>query len=304
MTLSVSNGMKKISHLLLLALLALAAACQSDDTQAPAYLRIEAVTLQHGTDAQWVHKDDGFVSSLVDAVNIRYYNQGDTAWTNLGAFQLPCQLPVLGCTTIDTMVIEPVVKLNGISATRAYYTFYKEITFGHLTLHPDQVLNLDTLHTTYKSSNTVHVAWEEYFHPVTSPKLDSVVRTFTNRDTALTGGGCGVIRVGSDQKTLNFWSHDSLVVRDHQILYLEMDYWTDFDLSVGFNNPMATGGSNQINSAMTLYRNHGWQKIYISLGSLWSFYSYYPYLRLYFSILNNEGREGNVFIDNLKVVYM
>lgn len=296
--------MKRFYTIILLSLL-LPGACTPEKETVPSYISIDAVVVDRGNDASWSHKDQGFFTNLIDAVNITYWVKGDKAWTTLGVFQLPCHVPVLREGQIDTLVIEPVVKQNGISSSRIYYPYYKPITHGAIVLTPDQTLSLDTLHTTYKSSNTVKVAFEEYFTLTSNIQLDTVVRLITNHDTVRSGSGCGVIRVKKDQKAVNFWSHDTLVCKDPSAyLYLEMDYWTDFDLSVGFNNPSHQGGSNQIQGAMTLYRNNGWQKIYINLGKLWAWYNHYPYLRLYFTVLNGDGREGNVYLDNIKVVMM
>ena len=105
----------------------------------------------------------------------------------------------------------------------------------------------------------------------------------------------------------NFWTSKTIDISSYckdSYLYLEVDYWTDVNFSIGFNNPMTTGGADVINSAMVITANKGWNKIYVNLGRLWSYYSGYPYLRLYFTILNDEGTEGNIFLDNMKVVIL
>ncbi len=297
--------MKKTKILILATLVALFfAGCKPEQSE-PAYITINAVTLDRGNDDNWNHKESGFFSNLIDAVSVSYWVKGDKAWTTLGAFQLPCTIPVLREGEIDTMQIEPIIKQNGIASTRIYYPYYRSIGLGRQTLVPGQVLNLDTLHTTFKSSNTVKVAWEEYFTPTSNIRLDSVVRLVTHPDTVLSGNGCGVIRVSPDQTSVDFWTDSLLVLNNPSAyVYLEMDYWTDFELSVGFNNPERVGGANIINAAMTLYRNTHWQKIYINLGKLWRQYNNYPYIRLYFTALNGEKRSGNIYLDNMKVVVM
>lgn len=295
--------MKRTATIIVLLLSALLAGCDTEEQTTPSYLSIDAVVLDRGNDDVWNHKDAGFFTHLIDAVCIMYHVEGDPAWTTVGSFQLPCRVPILREGVIDTMIIQPVVKQNGIAATRIYYEFYNEITLGHLTLSPDEVLQLDTLHTTYKSSKYMKVKWEEYFSLTSPIKLDSVL--LRTRDTVRSGNASGVVRVGKEDKSISFWTHDTIHCPDPTVkLYLEMDYWTDFNLSVGFNNPMYTGGNDEIAYHMTLVPNHGWKKIYINLGNLWSQYNHYPDLRLYFTILNEEGNEGNVYLDNLKVIAM
>lgn len=298
--------MKSIKNYILLICVALAfASCNKNEQTTPSYLSIDAVVLDRGNDDQWNHKDKGFFTHLVDAVSITYWVKGDDKWTTLGTFQLPCRVPVLREGVIDTFQIEPVVKQNGISATRIYYPYFKTIGIGKTSLVPDQTVSFDTLHTTYKSSKTVSVPWEEYFTPTSTMRLDTCVSLCMNSDTVCTGNGCGVIRVSKDQRVVNFWSDTTFaVLNPSAYVYLEMDYWTDFDLSVGMKNPTHQGGALVVENAMTLYPNKGWQKIYINLGKLWAWYNNYPYIRLYFSILNGEGREGNVYLDNMKVVVM
>ena len=294
--------MKRIATILLLALLL--GACGRNEQSIPAFITIPAVVLDRGNDEVWNHKDAGFFTYDIDAVSIRFYVEGDTAWTELGVFQLPCRVPVLREGVIDTMVIDPVVKMNGIASTRISYPYYRPISLGQITLTPDETLNLDTLHTTFRSSLVFSVPWDEYFTPTTNLKLDTVVRLITNRDTVLTGTGCGAVRVSKDQKSVSFWSHDSIYLPDPNAdMYLEMEYRTDFDFSVGFSNPNMTGGSVITESAMVLYKTDEWKKIYINMGRLWTYYRHYPYIRLFFTVLNSDGEEGNVYLDNMKLLY-
>lgn len=295
--------MNRITILLSALCLALLCACQGNQQTEPAYLSIDAVALAHGDDDNWNHKEPGFFTYLIDAVYITYYVEGDTAWTTLGTFQLPCEVPVLREGKIDRMIIQPVVKQNGIAATRIPYPYYTDIELEDVTLTIGETTHLDTLRTSYKSSELVSVPWEEYFTPTTDMHLDSIVQRCTDLSIVRTGGGCGVVHVTEDMESASFWSTDTFAVLDPQKnIYLEMDYWTDFNFSVGFNNPTQAGTSNVIESAMVLYANQGWQKIYINLGKLWNQYNHYPYLRLYFTILNSEGRSGNLYLDNMKVV--
>ena len=241
----------------------------------------------------------------IDAAHVVLWVKGDAEETNLGVFQLPCRIPVLRHGKIDRITIEPVVKQNGIASTRIAYPFYKVLTFENIYLAPDSVTAFDTLTTRYISRQAMKVAWQEFFEPgQNSIRLDTCVDRISNKpDTVLSDHGCGVVRVKKDQKYVNFWADTTFRVSDPTAyIYLEMEYWSDFDFSVGFNNPQVNGGQNEIRSAMTIYKNDRWNKIYINLGRLWAWYNYYPDIRLYFTILNNEGREGNLFLDNMKVV--
>lgn len=294
------------------ALLLLLAGCErfEGDQTVPSYLSIEGIKVVN-TPGSSVSQMQGYFTSSIDCAEIIVYFEGDTAQTNLGVYELPCRIPVLRADTIARVIVNPVVKQNGIAATHIAYPYYSSIELKKIFIVPDSITNLGLLTTHYMANS--HCAWEEFFEPGAQElKLDTVVqRLLYNQagalDTILSDDGCGVIHVSDSQKTLNFWSKDTIDLSHYSkdsYLYLEMDYWTDFNLSVGFNNPNMTGGAPTVESAMVLYPNKGWQKIYINLGRLWNHYNHHPYIRLYFSILNSKGQSGGVYLDNMKLLVM
>lgn len=299
--------------LLTAAIICTLGSCQKEGQTIPAYITIDTIHVTDNPDDSW-SSQAGFFSHLIDAAEIIVYQQGDTAESIVGIYQLPCKFPILKKGVIDYIKVVPVVKQNGIAATRIPYPFYREIKLTDVRLTPDSITDFGTLTTHYYSRQAMSAPWQEYFEPSQSAiKLDSCVgRISYKEDTVCSGRGCGVIRVSADQTKVNFWSRDSIVVNDPTAyVYLEMDYWSDFDFSVGFNMPTISGGNNIISSAMVLYANADatthepqWQKIYINLGRLWASYNYYPNLRLYFTIFNDEGHEGRLLLDNMKVVVM
>lgn len=279
-----------------------------DDQTVPSYLEIDAITLQDNPSDSW-SSEEGFFSHLIDGVNITIWVNGDDAETELGTFQLPCRIPVLRKGNIDRITILPVVKQNGIAATRIYYPFYKSIVLNDVCLAPDSVTDLDTLKTYYISKSVMKVAWQEFFEPGPGGlSLDTVVQRLTyNTDTVCSGYGCGVVRVSDSVATLSFWTDTAYNIDGASYVYLEMDYWSDFDFTVGLNNPNTNGGADVNVVAMTLYGRPkaGWQKIYINMGKIWARnYNSYPVMRLYFKILNGEKRSGNLYLDNMKLVVM
>ena len=303
---------KTITSLLLLAAITLlTTSCDRYDgeSEEPSYLRIAAVTVVDNPSDSW-SQEDGFFTSRIDAVNVTIWKSGDAAETQLGTFHLPCTIPVLREGTIDKVRILPAVKQNGIAGTRMYYPYYKEIELFDVELAKDSVTDLDTLHTRYISKSLMRVAWQEFFEPGPSTvSLDSVVERLTYKaDTVAWGYGCGVVRVPDTLSSLSFWTSATFNIPDPtSYLYLEMDYWSDFDFLIGMYNPMQQNGSNQIVYCMTIYGRpeRGWQKIYINLGKIWANnYYYYPDIRLYFTIKNSDGKSGNLFLDNMKLVVM
>ncbi|MDY5969550.1 MAG: hypothetical protein SPJ13_06015 [Bacteroidales bacterium] len=274
----------------------------------PAYLSIDRITVEN-TPGNSVSQMQGYFSSLIDCAEVIIYVNGDTSQTNLGVYELPCCIPILRSDTIDKVIVNPVVKQNGIAATHIDYPYYSSIELDKVFVAPNDTTSLGSLTTHYVAQS--HCVWEEFFEPgAQGLNIDSIVhRLLYNQagalDTILSDNGCGVVHVSQSQEALNFWSKDTIDMSRYgseSYLYLEMDYWTDFNLSVGFNNPTMVGGTSNIHSAIVLYPNQGWQKIYINLGRLWSYYNHHPYIRLYFSILNSGHLSGNVYLDNMKLL--
>lgn len=305
--------MKLLKTNILLLALAVASLASCDrfegDQTVPAYLQIDAITLVDNPSDSW-SSESGFFTYDIDAVNLILWQEGDDSETDLGTYNLPCKVPILRSGNIDRLRVVPVVKQNGIAGTRIAYPFYETLNLTDITLTADSVTCLDTLQTHYVSRSIMKVLWQEFFEPgPNSVKLDTVVaRLVYKPDTVLSGYGCGVVRIPDSLKVVNFWTDSTCHVGDPgAILYLEMEYWSDCDFSVGLNNPAYQGGSNLIQSAMTIYGKpeKGWQKIYINLGKLWAqTYRHYPDIRLFFSVFNPDKKGGNLYLDNMKLITM
>lgn len=296
-----------------LAVALLAVACDrfDGDTTIPSYIKIDAFDVVDNPADSW-SQERGFFSSDIDAVNIVMWKAGDTAETNLGTFQLPCKVPVLRQGLIDYFRITPVVKQDGIASKRISYPYLETLTFDSVTLVAESVYDFGTLHTRYIPKSKMKVLWKELFEPGPGDiTLDSTVSRCYSLDTVMpTYGdyGCGVVRVPAGTTSVAFATDTTYNITDPQaILYLEMDYWSDFDFGVELNNPTYRDGPVTLYQHMTIYGKpeRGWQKIYINIGSLWSqSFNHYPDIRPHFTILNNEGRPGNLYIDNIKLIVM
>ena len=45
-----------------------------------------------------------------------------------------------------------------------------------------------------------------------------------------------------------------------------------------------------------------WNKLYINLGRTWSQFLYRSPIAIYFQAVNEQGVEGDIYIDNIKVI--
>lgn len=309
--------------ILLAAALLLVTGCKKHNySDIPAYLHLDKMDV---VDKSGSGAPAGFFTSEIDAVQLIAYWEGDEAETILGTFQLPCTIPVMRNETITRLDVVPVIKQNGIAATRIEYPYFKYVYLTDVPLAADSTTNLGTqdstgiwvLSTEYKpwrqwsASNTgssdtlITVMAEEYFEKIqysilfTSP-MDRIV---DNADVR-TGTGSGMVHVTRDKDAIDFEIDKTIEVNDPtKNLYLEMDYRTDVKLSVGMRSSYRAGGTEDTQSAITLYETNGkWRKIYINLGRLWSQFNYNSTFHVVFSALNSDGVDGYVYLDNVKLL--
>ena len=131
-------------------------ACKSfdGDTTVPAYIHLDHIDIvPQAQNAPSV--EPGFYTSVVDAVQLIGYFEGDKEETDFGSFQLPFTTPVLRHGTLKYLRVYPVIKQSGQAAFRVYYTFYQPTTLYNIPLSPDSVTifasreKLDSIHYVY-----------------------------------------------------------------------------------------------------------------------------------------------------------
>ena len=289
--------------------------CNDDDYKhvAPAYLHLDKIDVIHNSDGTTSTWGDSWLTSKIDAVQIELWFKGEDATTTLGTFELPCTVPVLtDKREIEKIQISPFVKQNGIAATHIYYPYY-EIYVGHnIEIAPDSITNIGvqdkdslwSISVPYRGSKYMDVLLHEFFEPQQmSIVLDSMAERVTNED-ACSGLGFGRVEFKASEDNKTFFADKILTEHDaSSYLYLEMDYRTDARLAIGMESSATIGGNPSILSVITLYpTDDEWNKIYINLGRTWKYFNYNPHFKICFTILNKDKIDGNVDIDNLKVL--
>jgi hypothetical protein len=63
-----------------------------------------------------------------------------------------------------------------------------------------------------------------------------------------------------------------------------------------------TGGSEHQERVMVINPSNHWQHMYINLGRTWAWFNHQPEFRLSFAALNVDGTEGDIRIDNVKLL--
>ena len=284
----------------------------SGDVTVPAWLHLDAIdVVAQQENAPSV--EPGFYSSLIDAAQIVMYFEGDTAETNLGTFQLPCTIPVLRHGTMKYLNVVPCVKQNGVASTRIEYPYLEHLRIEGLRLSPDSITHIGTLdsasgrhilHTHYHPLPRLNVLAEDYFEPTSfATHFDSTLVWVKNDpENACTGQGYGTVHVNKTDSIVRFYIPEEFSASKTKYLYLEMDYRADMLFEVYLTGFVNTSSNASTMSVMRIYGNKKWQKIYINLGKAWSQFNYNNPFSVSFAALNTEGIEGDIRIDNIKII--
>ncbi len=283
------------------------------DVEVPAYLHLDRIDIvPQAQNAPSV--EPGFYTSIIDAVQLICWFEGDEAETTLGVFQLPCTVPVLKHGKAAYVRVVPVVKQDGIAGTRIAYPYYQTITLNDVRLAPDSVTNLGRydsaneqwyLQGHYFTREHIEVLCEDYFEPTSfTTNFDSTVTWVRNDpENACSGQGYALFDPADSLTVATLTLNTVFSPAATKILYLEMDYKTDMDLYiVMLGHTVSNSSTASTKSVMTLYPNSKWQKIYINLGRTWSQFNYNTPIRIFFQTANPDHKEGKVMLDNVKVI--
>ena len=286
------------------------------DVTVPAFIHIGSIdVVRQAYNAP--SNEEGFYTSDIDVVELVCYFEGDVAETRLGAFELPCTVPVLRHGRMKYLTINPAVKQNGVSGTHIDYPFYQPIKLEDVPLTAEDTTFLGTfdestgtyrLHTHYyPKGERLRVLAECYFEPTSfATCFDSNV-TWVASDPAgaCTGQGYGRVHIGERDSIFNFGFTDSTEFDpgSARILYMELEYKTDFPLYVHMLGFSTTEGSTITSkSVMCINPKDRWNKMYVNLGRTWSQFVYRTPISVYFQVVNEKGVEGDILIDNIKVI--
>lgn len=297
------NKTKRISILSIIAFMIVSCSNFEGEQEIPAYIKIEGFDLVENPDLN-IPQDNGFLSNEIKDVWVYV----DNAF--IGAFPLPCSVPVLqeGRHKVD---IRPGVLYNGMQGTREAYPFYTTI-IDSLDLVPGKEVNFTKREVMYDNNKCQFPNLYELFEsPYTGFELADVTdgnaekMNIISNDSVLYGNACGAIYFSSEGKN-KYISIDSVYCTNHNGTVLELDYHSNIPFEVGIYGKNSSSSSYKYISAMRVTPNaeKGWQKMYILLNKVWSNLGYPNYYRFYFEAVNPDSK-ANTFIhlDNIKIVH-
>lgn len=222
----------------------------------------------------------------------------------IGAFEMPCNVPVLvGDGTHEVKVLAG-VKQNGISSTRAIYPFFRAYTVT-TTLTRGQSVSLAPQVEYFTTTN---VDWTENFEGSGTTWMDIPGSPFMNvfkKDItpgdAFEGNGCGYIRLTDDTTQCRIKSSQSYALpTDGNPVYLELHYRSNNSFVVGLET-----NTSEFRPWITVNPSSTWNKIYIDLTSTAYQQPIASSFQLYFATAKetSAGTDAEIYLDNIKLLH-
>jgi hypothetical protein len=217
----------------------------------------------------------------------------------IGVYETPTTIPILKSGT-HTLRVDAGIMVNGISATRAAYPFYKPYK-KEVNLVQKETLKIDPVPQVSYYPNTVF-AWQENFE--TGVSIDSISSSSTQMQKCsdplivYEGEGCGVIYLDSNHPTYKGISTETFKLpKEGNYVFLEINIRTDNELYISLNG---------IEDYGVFIRNTKglWKKFYINLTPYVSLDGEASGYKIYFrAIKEDSNTTASIFLDNIKLVH-
>ena len=296
--------MKRILTSVLFAVCLMVCGCSDDEGfVAPAFIHMDAMKVVANANNP-VSTDPGFYTSDITSVYVTAYYSGARAHDTLGLFELPFTVPVLHSGEVEYFEISPAVKQSGIAGVQPYYSYYNRVKLENITLTSGDTVGFDTLSTTYNITRS-DVLMAELFEPTEGSLLfDTAMKWNRYAATeACSGQGYGSVHVPASMSSVPFAIDLDFYVSDPtKLLYLELDSRSDVRFEVYMKASRQAGSAAETQRVMVVNPSERWNHMYINLGRTWAWLGYPATFRITFAALNVEGAEGEVRLDNVKLL--
>ena len=219
---------------------------------------------------------------------------------NLGAYELPCNFPVLDQDSVH-FVISPGVWQSGQSLTRVVYPMMNADAFTTLDTPGHHYSHVPT----FKYKPAAGILFNEDFE-ISSEYNNNMTKT---SDSAKYGYFCGKITVGPNDSSVMacqkaFGGQPApYALTTGQEIWLELDYKSDVPFWSGIIAHFNSGLTDTI-QILFLLPTVTWHKEYIKLSETVGNEGANTY-NLYFQGLNPSGYGGgSVYLDNIRLVHL
>ena len=223
----------------------------------------------------------------------------------MGIFEVPFKIPLLTSGSAN-IKIYPVIKNNGISATKKIYPFMAAYELN-VVLEQNKTLEINPV--TYYNSETQF--WIEDFEDATikiENDVDSKVQIHSDDTPTILkyGNYCGKISLTASDSLWLGRTTSGLKLPTGKEVYLEIDYHNTNSLTTGLvvvtPNGVLDNPNIQLNKQP--FESVQWKKIYIDLKELVSYSSTATSHEISFKALFDAGLPtSDIYIDNIKIVH-
>ena len=257
----------------------------------PALIRIDTI---------FVHVDQFDQGSASHQMNNVWISVGGK---NLGVFELPALIPCME-TGPQWVFIRPGIKLNGIAASRAAYSFYEAYELNDFNLESGVVTTINPV-TTYKKECVF--AWMEDFEDagVTFNYASYSDTVFRNqKDSIKEGRFSGAVYLDRENRYFEATSSEDFELPSNgTLVLLEFDYMNDLTFEVGtyvIKDEAATW-----NSLVFIRPMDRWNRIYVDLYSTAMSETDADLFRMGFrAAWDSTGRATQgILMDNIKLIH-
>ncbi len=227
----------------------------------------------------------------------------------VGVFEVPFKIPILKSGPCN-IKLYPTVRNNGIAATKKIYPFM-EMYEVNTELIQNQTT---TLNPTTKYNSMSQFSIEDFEDPLNLNILvdqnTSAIKSTPTSNIDLqsfNGNFYGLIQLNSTDSSWIASTQNQLAIAKGREAYLEVDYYNSNSITTGLiyvKPDNSTENNPNIRLQAQDQSSIRWKKIYIDLKEL---IGYSPngsnFLQSFIAYLDEGKSEGEIRIDNIKVVY-
>ncbi|PKP23539.1 MAG: hypothetical protein CVU06_07770, partial [Bacteroidetes bacterium HGW-Bacteroidetes-22] len=271
------------------------------DQTVPAFIRVDSIGLK--------------ITSIDQGSKSAYISD---AWIFvddelIGAFELPCLVPVLYQGN-HSVTVKPGIRLNGLINLRSAFPLFTSIT-QNLRLIPDSVTVVKgsvingkvTPMVQYAETTTIEVteAFEDAFYVFDTTTNSQLDMSLTPSGTPFTfeGDHSGMVTLSDTLTYFEMYTDEKYTLpRQSTPVFLEMDYMTSIPITIG----VYSYSSSEIiqHPVLVLTDMPKWQKVYVNLTPIVSSQTSATSFRIFIGANRLESDPaGTVYLDNIKLIH-
>lgn len=253
----------------------------------PFYISMDSVKVLDAGNTEVSH---GIVDVWVEANN-----------DNIGAFGLPCNIPVLQQNDVR-FVVSAGIKESGQSGVRVIYPFYNTDTFSITAIPGTQYSHKPVFKYVSAAQFTITENFDNTNEFGPSGNFTIISTPDPNVDSVYGGTRCIKLSVTATDSSKKI-SSNKYDLPEGQEIWLEVDYKSEVPFFIGFNGYFGSNLSPYPAPVLFVTAQPNWNKVYVK------FSNYVGAMRadtysVYFEALRPYGSTGgSVYLDNVKLVH-